>query len=137
MRINAAARTAAADGVVDQMETGAGTAVLQLRTGAAPTNITDAAAGTLLASFNLPNPAFGGASSGVATLLGVPIAATGAAAGNVGHARFVNRNGDAVMDTNNVGVAGTEEVVLDTLTVSIGLPLSLTAATITMPAGTP
>ena len=136
MRISAAARTAAVDGAADQIDVGAGTAKLQLRTGAAPVAITDAAAGTLLGEFDLPTPAFGAGASGVATLLGVPIAEVGLAAGDIGHARFVNRNGDATGDTNSVGTSGTQ-VIVDTVTVSVGLPITLVSATWTMPAGTP
>lgn len=134
MRVSDAVRNASADGAVDQTDVGAGTAVLEVYTGSAPASIGDAPAGTLLLSFDLPNPAFGAAAAGVATLAGVPISDVGVGAGTASYARFVNRNGDAVMDTESVGTAATE-VIMSTTTVSVGLDVDLTAATITMPAG--
>lgn len=136
MRISDDVRNAAADGSVDTIDVGAGTAVLEVYSGAAPANIGDAPAGTLLLSFNLPNPAFGAAASGVATLLGVPISTTGLAAGTAGYARIVDRNGDVNFDTQDVGTSG-NEVTMSTTTISIGLDVDLTGCTVTMPAGTP
>lgn len=129
-RFAASVRTAVADAVVDQIDVGGGTAVLQLRTGNAPSNITDAAAGTLLASFNLPNPAFGAASAGVATA-GAISPTTGAAAGTVGHYRVVNRGGTAVWDANY----STGGLTLNTTTVSVGVDVEVTGWTVTAPAG--
>lgn len=134
MRISTAARNAACDGMVDLTETGSGTAVVEIYTGSAPGSIGSAPAGDLLVSFDLQDPAFGAASSGVATLLGVSISGTGVAAGTAGYARLVNQNGDATADTEDVGTSG-NEVVMSTTTVSIGLDLSLDSMTITMPAG--
>ena len=124
-----------ADAAVDRTDVGAGTAVLAVYTGSAPGSIGGSPAGTLLLSFNLPNPAFGAASgSGVATLQGVPIATTGLAAGTATYARVVNRNGDTIFDTESVGTSGTE-VIMSTTTVSVGLDVDLTAMTVTQPAG--
>lgn len=134
MRISDAVRNAMADGAVDQTDVGAGTAVLEVYTGSAPGAISGTPAGTLLASFDLPNPAFGNAAAGVATLLGVPIATTGVAAGTATYARVVNRNGDAILDTEDVGTSG-NVVTMSTTTVSIGLDIDLTAMTVTQPAG--
>ena len=123
-----------ADAHVDRTDLGAGTAVLRLYTGTAPAGIADAPAGTLLVTFNLPNPAFGAAATGVATLLGVPIAAVGAAAGTAGYARLVNRDGVAIYDTESVGTAATE-VIMSTTTVSNGLDVNLNSMTMTVGAG--
>lgn len=134
MRIAAEVQNAACDGAVDRVDSGAGTAVLEIYTGSGPGTIGSAPAGTLLVSFDLPNPAFGNAAAGVATLQGVPISDTGVGDGTAGHARIVNRNGDAIFDTDDVGTSG-NEVTLSTLTISTGLDVDLTAGTITMPAG--
>ncbi len=134
MRVNSDVQNAAADGAVDTIDVGAGTAVLEIYSGSAPGSIGGAPAGTLLASFNLPNPAFGAAAAGVATLQGVPISTTGVGDGTAGYARIRDRNGDTNFDTEDLGTSGTE-VVLSTLTISTGLDIDLTAGTITMPAG--
>jgi hypothetical protein len=132
MRISAATRSAGCDGVVDRVDVGSGTAKLQLRTGSRPTAVTDSATGTLLAEFSLPNPAFGAASSGVATAAAVS-ATTGVDDGTVGYGRIINRNGDAVWDDNSVGTVGTN-IVLNTTTISTGVAVDLTSWTVTLPA---
>jgi hypothetical protein len=134
MRVSTAVRNAMADGAVDLVDVGAGTATLEVYTGSAPATHGDAPAGTLLVSFNLPNPAFGAAATGVATLLGVPISDVGVGAGEAGFARVVNRNGDSLFETESVGTVGTT-VIMSTTTVSVGLDVDLTAMTVTAPAG--
>jgi len=134
MRISTAARSAACDAVVDITETGSGTAVLEIYTGSAPGTFGTTPAGTLLVSFDLQDPAFGAASSGVATLLGVPISGTGVGDGTAGFAQVVDQNGDTLMDTEDVGTSG-NVITMSTTTVSTGLDVSLTAMTVTMPAG--
>jgi hypothetical protein len=141
MRKSTAVRNAIADAYDAEVNTGAGTAVLEVYTGSAPGTFGAAPAGTLLGTFALANPAFGASASGTITLAGVPIAEDGLAAGTVGYVRCVNRNGDVVSDSERVGTAGAphangNEFTFDTLTVSDGLPLSLTAWTVTMPVGT-
>ena len=117
MRIADQVRDAAANGAVDRTDVGSGTAVLEIYSGSAPGSIGGSPAGTLLLSFDLPNPAFGDASSGVATLNGTPISTTGVGDNTASYARVVNRNGDTIMDTESVGTSGTE-VVLSTTTIS-------------------
>lgn len=131
-RISTSARNAACNGIVDQIDVGSGTAKLQLRTGSRPTNLTDAAAGTLLAEFNLPNPCFGNSSSGTATASAIT-SVTGLASGTVGHFRVLDRDGTIVEDSDSVGTSGTE-LVLNTTTIASGANVSITSWTGTQPA---
>jgi hypothetical protein len=133
-RISAAARSAAANGVVDLVDAGTGDSHLRIYSGSGPATFGDAPAGDLLAEFDLAATAFGAASAGVATLASTPISTTGLAAGTAGYAVLVDKDDAEVWDTEDLGTSG-NEVVLSTLTVSIGLDLDLTAGTITMPAG--
>lgn len=117
---------------MDAIDVGTGTAVLQIRSGPQPASADNADAGTLLASFNLPNPAFGAAVGGVATAN--PISATtGSAAGTAGHFRVKDRNGTTVMD-GSVGTSGAD-LNLNTVTISVGVNVEITSWTVTMPAG--
>ena len=134
MRIAGAVQDLMADAAVDHVDTGTGTAVLEIYSGSAPVSIGGSPAGTLLVSFDLADPAFGASSSGTATLLGVPISGTGVGDATAGYARVVNQNGDAIFDTEDVGTSG-NEVTMSTTTVSTGLDVSLTAMTISAPAG--
>lgn len=133
MRIATTVRTSLADAFDDAVNAGASESKLQLRTGNAPAATTDAAAGTLLAEFTLPDPCFGAASSGVITANAISNA-TGAAAGTVGHFRVLDGNGVCVEDSESVGTSGTE-LVINTTTVSVGLTVSISSWTVTVPAG--
>lgn len=129
-RISNPVRSAAANGAVDYIDVGSGDAELQLRTGNAPTNITDAAAGTLLATFELPAPAFGDATNGVATANAIT-PTVGLTGGTVGHYRVINRNGDPVLDADYA----TGGLTLNTTSISNGVDVEITSWTVTMPAG--
>lgn len=67
----AAYDNAYADTVVDTIDAGSGAGYVELRTGASP-GTGSAATGTLFATITLSDPAFGAASSGVASISGTP-----------------------------------------------------------------
>ncbi|NUW45557.1 hypothetical protein [Nonomuraea rhodomycinica] len=133
LRIPTAARNAAIDAVVDLLDAGAGAATIEVRTGSQPATANDAATGTVLATFTLADPAFGSASSGVATLASTPRSTTGVAAGTAGWFRAKDSNGNTVFD-GAVGTSGAE-LNLNTLTISVGVNVEITSGTMTMPAG--
>ena len=132
-RIDAVTQNAMCDAAADRADVGSGTAQIQIYSGVAPGSFGGTPAGRLLVTFSLPNPAFSAAGTpdGQADLLGVPITGTGVAAGTAGYARLRNRNGDTIMDTDNIGT----EVVLSTTTISVGLSVSLTSWLLTVGAG--
>lgn len=136
-RLATATRNALANTVATQVDADAGAGTIKVYTGAQPASANDAASGTLLLTFTLGTTAFGAAASGVITLAGLPLAATGVAAGTAGWFRLADQSGDTVLD-GKAGVAGdtpTPELILSTATVSIGLDVDLESGTITMPAG--
>lgn len=132
-RIPTAARNAACDAVVDLADAGAGAATIEIRTGSQPANANDAATGTLLATLTCADPAFGSASTGVATLAGVPLSTSGVAAGTAGWFRMKDSTGATVMD-GSVGTSGAE-LNLNTTTISVGVTVQVTSGAVTMPAG--
>lgn len=130
LRVHADVANGACDAAVDRVDTGSGTAVLQLWSGGPPENLGDAPDGTLLASFNLQNPAFGNAGAGpllpgVAELAGLPLLTSGLANGSVGFARVLDRDGDPVWDDSDVGTADAAIVVSST-TVEETVPVEVT-----------
>lgn len=136
IRLASAARTAAADAIVDLADAGAGAATIALRTGSQPASADDAATGTLLATFTCADPAFGAASAGVATLDATPALTTaGVAAGDAGWFRLSDSTGTAVLDGSVTATGGGGDLTVNTTTVSVGLSVTLTAGTITVPAG--
>lgn len=134
-RIPNAVRSAACDAVVDRLDLGAGAAEIEVRTGGQPASANDAATGSVLVTFTLADPAFGGAANGVATLLGVPITTVGTGAGAAGWFRAMDSDGNTVLD-GSVGATGSgAQLELNTTTISVGADVSITAGTVTMPAG--
>ena len=132
LRLGQAARTAAADAVVDQLDAGAGAATIQIRTGTIPATPATAASGTLLATVTLADPAAGAASGGVATITD-PASVTGVAAGTAGYARFLDSNSVAVMDCDVTATGGGGGIELSTTTISVGVTVDMGAITYTQP----
>lgn len=132
LRISDAARTAACNTIVDLIDVGTGTAKLQLWSGARPFTTTGAPSGVKLAEFNLPNPAFGNASVGVATAAAIS-GVNALATGTIGFARILDRNGTIVWDNNDVGTS-TQQIQVSSLAVNSGSPVTVTSWTVTMPA---
>lgn len=132
-RIPTGVRNTACDAIVDALDAGAGAATIEVRTGSQPAAATDAATGTVLATFTLADPAFGSAATGVATMASVPRSTTGSAAGTAGWFRAKDSTGATVFD-GAVGTSGAE-LNLNTLTISIGVAVQIVSGTVTMPAG--
>jgi len=138
MRIVALVLNDAGDACVDLIDGGGGAnGIMEVWSGAQPTNVTDAPAGTLLAEVDFQNPAFGatGASvAGEAEALGVPIATTGLDDGTIGFIRVVDTGQDdagGLWDDDDVGTAATR-VIFNTLTVATGVDFSLDSYTWTV-----
>jgi hypothetical protein len=131
--ISTGARNAAADAIADLADAGAGAATVQIRSGAQPANPGTGASGTLLATVTLGDPAFGDAATGVCTLSGLPLAATGVADGTAGYFRLLDSDALAIMDGSVTAEGGGGQIELNTTTISTGVDFELTAGTITMP----
>lgn len=79
---------------LDAIETAIGvSAILKLRSGAKPTNITDASSGTVLATLNLPSDWLGAASGGVKSKSGTWEDVSADAAGTIGHFEITASDG--------------------------------------------
>lgn len=132
LRLGQAARSAAADAVVDSLDAGAAAATVEIRTGTIPATPATAASGTLLATVTLIDPAAGAASNGVATITD-SVSVTGVAAGTAGYARFKDSNGVAVFDCDVTATGGGGAIELSTTTISVGVTVDLGALTYTQP----
>lgn len=134
-RITNAARSAAADAIVDLIDLdGVGTSTLEIRSGSQPASAEDADAGSLLATFTLPDPCFGAAASGVATANAIT-GVTGTGAGTAGHFRVKDGDGTTIMDGSITASGGGGDLELNTVTISVGVDIDITSWTVTMPAG--
>lgn len=135
IRLPVATRNTAANAVADLVDAGAGPGLIRIYTGAQPASADLAPTGTLLATFTTNDPAFGAASTGTANLVVAPVIATaGVAPGNAGWFRLLDSTGATVLDGSVTATGGGGDMIMSTVTVSVGLALQLTAGTITMPA---
>lgn len=141
VRLPTTSRNTLADALVDRVDVGATNPQGRLRiySGAQPASANSAPSGDLLAEVSLQNPAFGPASSGVATLLGVPISALGLPAAGAGVPagwfRLVDRGTNTVLD-GSVGLSGSgAQLIVNTTTISENVTFEILSGTVTQPSG--
>jgi hypothetical protein len=129
-----AARSAAANAVVDLLDAGAGAGLLRIYDGTQPAG-PDTAVSTqvLLAELTFSDPAFGAASNGVATASAITADAAANATGTASWFRAVDSNGTAVFD-GSVGTASAD-LVLNSTAIQSGAEVSISSLTYTQPAG--
>jgi hypothetical protein len=118
-----ATRTALADKIDDYVNTGAGTAKLRIR-----------ASTTTLVDFNLSNPAFGNAASGVITLNSTPITATASATGTADGFQVLDRDGTVVFSGSVTATSGGGDIEATNTSITNGQSCQLTSLTYTAPA---
>lgn len=140
VRINTAARNAAADAVAALVNGGTGPGVIRIYTGTQPATPATSPTGTLLAEFTLSDPAFAAASSGSAALDVTPaLTDQGLAAGTAGWFRVLDSTeaagtGLGVLDGDVTATGGGGDMELNTTTISVGVDVEITSGSITMPA---
>jgi hypothetical protein len=136
IRISTAARNAAADAVAALVDGGDNAGLLRIYSGSQPagpgTAITDQ---DLLAEFTLNDPAFGSASNGSAALDVDPaITTTGEDDGTATWFRIVDSDEAGIIDGSVTASGGGGDLTLNTVTISVGVDVSITSGSITMPA---
>jgi len=128
-----ASRNAMCSALVTRFDLGTGAGTIQIRSGTRPATANDAAAGTLLATVTLADPAFGAPATGSAALAD-PAPVSGAADGQATWFRGLDSTGATVVDGSVTATGGGGDLTLDTTTISTGLSVDVTGGTITMPA---
>lgn len=117
---------------LDALETAIGTsAVLKIRTGAPPTNISDADAGTVLATINLPSDWMAAASNGQKAKSGT-WQANGSADGQAGHFRVYASNGTTQhLQGTITGTGGGGDMTLDNINIATGQQVTVNTFALT------
>lgn len=119
----------------DAIETTVGTsAVLKLRSGAAPANCAAADSGTVVATMNLPSDWMAASASGVKGLTGTwqDLSADNANAGGAMHWRIYASNGTTCHLQGTVSITGGGgEIQLDNLNIAQGQRIDITAFNVT------
>lgn len=118
---------------LDAIETSIGTsAVLKIRTGAAPANCAAADSGTVLATLSLPSNWMNDASSGAKTLLGTWQDASADAAGTAAHFRIYDSGGTVCGIQGTVtATGGGGDMTLDNAVLASGQQVNVTTFTLT------
>jgi len=126
------------NGMLDSIETTISTsAVLKIRTGAAPANIATADSGTVLATINLPSDWMDAAASGAKAKAGTWSDSSADASGDAGHFRIyatdgttkhiqgtvtaVGGGGDMTL-TGGIAIVATQAVTVAAFTLTCGNP---------------
>jgi hypothetical protein len=124
---------AARNGALDAIETAAGTsAVLEIRSGAAPTNCAAAATGTVLATLSLPADWMAAASAGSKAMLGTWDDPSADATGTAGHFRIWDSTKTTCHIQGSVtATGGGGDMTLDNVSIAAGQDVSITSFTIT------
>lgn len=135
VRISNAARSAAADALVDLVDGGTGAGTLKIYTGVQPAGPATAPSGTLLGTLTMTDPAFGNAANGVATAASITGDSSADASGTAGWARIADSSGTAILDMSVTVSGGGGDLQLDSVNIVAGGAINVTSLTVTMPAG--
>ena len=133
MKISTTLCNAIVDAFTAAVDGGAGAAALSFRTGAAPTNTTDADSGTLLATCTFSDPSFPAAASGSATANAIASDTSVDATGTAAHWRIKTSAGTVVAQ----GTCGTttQDIVFNSVSWVAGGTVAINSVVVTMPAG--
>lgn len=121
------------NGELDAIETAIGTAaVLKIRTGAPPTNITDADSGSVLATLTLPSDWMAAASNGSKAKTGTWQDASADDTGTAGHFRIYASDGTTQHIQGTVtATGGGGDMELDNTSITTGQSVTITGFTLT------
>jgi len=127
LRLATATRNAAVDAIADGLDGG----TMQIRTTTQPTNVSDAAGGTLLGTLAFSPTAFGSPSTGVKTAAAITSDTNADASGTATHARLLDSGGNIHSDADCGQGSGT--VNFDNAVIVAGGVIAISGMTITMP----
>lgn len=116
---------------LDAIETAIGTsAILKIRSGAAPADCATADSGTVLASITLPSDWMAAAASGSKAMSGTWQDASADATGTAAHFRIYDSGGTTCHIQGTVGTSGTDMIV-DSASFTAGQQFNVTSFTLT------
>lgn len=122
----------ARNALLDAIETHIGvSAVLKIRTGAAPANVGTADSGTVLATLNLPSDWLAAAASGSKAQAGTWTDASADATGTAAHFRIYASDGvTAHMQGTVTATGGGGDITLDSVSITATQAVTLTGVTL-------
>lgn len=130
-RLGTTMRNGACNGIVDVFDQGSGAGLIRIRTSTQPTNVGDSENGTLLGTLTLSDPAFGNASTGVATASAITSDSSADASGEAGHFRGLDSDANPLCD-GTCG-QGSGDCNFDNSSIVAGGVIAITSFTVTVP----
>ncbi len=130
-RLSTDTRNKACDAIVDDIDAGSGAGTIAIRTGAQPTNVGDADAGTLLGTLTFSDPAFGASSTGTATASGITSDTNADNSGTAAHFRI--KDSDANIHSDGACSTSGSDLNFDNATIVAGGTLAISSLTVTQP----
>jgi hypothetical protein len=131
VRYSTSLRNAHSQATINTIDADAAVGYIEIREGSQPANPNTAASGTLLVTIDLQDPSFGSPSSGVITLLGVPLSGTAVGTGTAGWFRIYDGADNAVIDGDIV-----DDMTIDNTSIATGQTVRIVAtSTLTVPVG--
>jgi hypothetical protein len=120
--------------MLDVIESTIGTsAVLKIRTGAAPATCATADSGTVLVSYSLASDWAAAASSGSKSFNNTPLSTSAAATGTAGHYRIYASDGTTCHEQGSITVTGGGgDLTVDNTSINSGQTVNVTAFSKTM-----
>ena len=116
---------------LDAIETAVGvSAIMRIRTGAAPANCGTADSGTVLATLNLPSDWLAAASGGSKAISGTWQDASADATGTAAHFRIYDSGGSTCHIQGTVGTSASD-LIVDSTSFTAGQQFTVTAFTLT------
>lgn len=127
LQLSVAVRNARLDAIESTIGT---SAIMRIRTGAAPANCAAADSGTVVATLNLPSDWMAAASSGTKAMSGTWQDTSADATGTAAHFRIYDSAGTTCHMQGTVGTSGTD-LIVDSTSFTSGQSFSITAFTLT------
>ena len=127
LRLATATRNAGCNAIGDALNSG----TIQIRTGAQPTNVADAAAGTLLGTLTFGATAFGASATGVKTANAITSDISADASGTAGYARLLDSGAAIHSDADCAQGSGTFN--FDNSVIVAGGVIAVSSMTLTVP----
>ena len=139
IKLGTSGRDAGCDGIVDEVDAGAGAGTIVIRTGAPPATPATADSGTLLGTLTCSDPAFddagsaGGNADGLATANSIASDTSADATGIAGYFRIRDSNTVVIWQGTAGESADTPDLEFDDKNIVIGGTIAISSLTATMP----
>lgn len=131
LRLGTTCRNNACNGIVDTIDQGSGAGTFKMYTGAQPAAVSDNPSGTLLGTLTFSDPAFGNASTGVATASAITSDTSADNSGTCQHGAIYDSDVNPLMDAD--AAQGSGVINFDNNVIVAGGVIAISSMIVTVP----